>query len=220
MINSPVQWILQHGWGFDASCWERWHRLIPACDKIHLGERGYFCKPFDMPNFEKIDSLKILVTHSLGLHFVSDGLISKADLLVIIGGFVSFHPEDMGQYQRSYKRVELMQEQLQHDPDLVLSDFYRRCFYPHLPEKKGEKDINHELLTKDLLLLHQPRKINPRRCLIIHGEHDSVVSTKKAKNLQEEIKDSQCVIVEGGGHALPITHAEQCYQLIKKSQGR
>ena len=42
--------------------------------------------------------------------------------------------------------------------------------------------------------------------IVLHGTHDSLFETSVARNLARELPRAELRIVEGAGHALPLTH--------------
>lgn len=57
-----------------------------------------------------------------------------------------------------------------------------------------------------------PKALDPARIqaktLVIHGERDLLVPLEVGRDLDEKLADSRLIVVEGGSHMLPVTHAD------------
>lgn len=238
-----VNFILQHGWGFDRHIWTQWHeRLREIADaRLLIADRGYFQTPAQLPALHdafgsSIDSLtqtgdseptlSVLVTHSLGLHLVPLEYFQHANLLVIVGGFLHFHPTDLRAGQVSRRIISRMKDKVSKDVRQVLADFHAGCFgnastqWPLIPLPPRD-EANVELLGHDLHLLDtayfNPANV-PGQCrvLVLHGMDDTIVRWQAAEALAEVFPESRLVTYEHGTHALPFTHAEACCLAIAR----
>lgn len=199
------QWILAHGWGYDASAWDPFRALIPAEDSVACLDRGYFGTPTDA-TFSQAPSLRILVTHSLGQSFVDVARMGLPDVWIVISGFERFI--DTLAQARPLRR---MLQKLKTDPDAVLSDFYARCGEP---ERAPKPILNLPRLAADLELLEsaiapisvmrQCRKIG-----ILHARRDVIVPIERAERLGFPI-----VCHPEGSHALPFNESTWCWKSI------
>jgi pimeloyl-[acyl-carrier protein] methyl ester esterase len=214
-------WFLQHGWGFDSTCWNQWRNLIPENDVILTSDRGYFgdsvkidCK--DVTNHRQI----VVVTHSFGFHLVQEEFINKAHSLIIISGFDYFHPEDQRLEQRSQMIVKSMFSRIGSGRTRdLLKEFYKNCYYPTHPDFKVPNECNDSVLKNDLELLNKNRMMienlkNPQKMLILHGDTDGIVDISKGRKLQKMLTGSDIKIKEKSGHSLPFTHPEWCIDQI------
>lgn len=221
--KTNLPFLFQHGWGFSGDCWQGWRDLLAA--PCVFANRGYWGTPLPLASDEYQPGF-VLVTHSLGLHFLSPELIAKAGLLVVISGFAHFHglhPAD-GRFTR--KHVQKMLLRMQSAPVELLRDFHRDCAYPAgnggpssgCPVEVGAMDV--ALLAKDLLALDQSR-LDGERCsafpqvLLLHGQADRIVRPERAAELAGLIGRGQVRIVDGAGHGLPFTHPGLCLELIR-----
>lgn len=216
------QWYLQHGWGFDSRIWYKWKSLIPDDNIIILPDRHYFNSNKEIASDSvSQDSALIVVSHSFGLHFLSEKILSRADILVIIGGFEYFHPLDKRLEKRSRLIIEKMIQHLDKDPESLLSEFYANCGYPAENSLKVPDEIkNLALLKEDLQLLNEhkldlSRLKKLKKILILNGDSDRIVKVEKAKSLHEKLKNSQLIIKENSGHLLLYTEPEWCLNQIK-----
>lgn len=232
-----VEYILQHGWGFDARVWNSWlgslSYLSPATI-FHLGERGYFGGLPFTPRFLDSSSLKVAVTHSLGLHFLTKEVLAKADALFILAGFLNFHPEDQLSHRRSKRVVKAMKEKLQTEPHTVLSDFFQSCYsnenqsfkFPLAAVPEGE-EINCQRLLADLDTLDTSDLLgaidvvtDDAAVFLLHGTGDRIVNADKTLELAMVMPKAKVLLVENGSHALPTMQITLCLETIKEALSR
>jgi pimeloyl-[acyl-carrier protein] methyl ester esterase len=203
--------IFFHGWGFNGASWSTWHHDLGAT----VFDRGYFLRqrqlaPEDFP--------KIIVTHSLGLHFVPTDLFSQCQKLVIIGGFRSFHEFSE---RRSKSINKAMKRKLKTAPHEVLQNFYERCglldgLHPET------NNLNVQLLMNDLDYLDSVQMdLNLLKGIpkieILHGEMDEIVSVSHAQNLREQLTNATLRLHPTAGHALPFNCSDWCMQSLSIS---
>ena len=212
-FDSTIHVYLQHGWGFNRDCFQKW---LPALEgvAVTLLDRGYWGAAVPLSQADT-STKTVLVCHSLGLHFFSESQLRSVDLLVVIGGFASFHGLN-AENQLSKKHIKRMRGRLKQEPEQLLSDFYRDCAWPgDLPDFSA---INVDLLADDLLLLDTVRLqhtvVTETEVLILHGANDRIVPIERARELHKQISGS-LYLIDGAGHGLPFTHVGQCVQIIK-----
>ncbi len=218
-MKKKIEIILQHGWGFDSSCWRGWMPHLKEnqdCEiSVQTPDRGYFDTPKEVSPFQNNDSLKVIIVHSLGLHLLPERIIQSADLLVIASSFTDFHSGSPLDSKRSKRKVASMLRRIDESPVDLINDFYRTCYSP--------------LLTKQLLLMPTPRSMNVEqlrtdlhlldthvfdlqnlkkaaKVLFVHGSEDDVVSSSHSIRMNEELHNSDIILFEGAGHSLPLTH--------------
>lgn len=215
-MKDPVEVVLQHGWAWEAECWSPWRGIVPRNARLSLLDRGYFQRPVHRGSARP----QILVAHSLGLHLLPRHLLSTTRLLVVLGGFQAFHAEAGPSARRSRQLVRRMLRRLTREPEALLEDFYARCFSPS-PRKlevPGVPDTG--LLRKDLEMLHtgkldlRPMDAIPR-ILLLHGGSDLVVPLQRGEELHHRLRSSSLVVLKDAGHALPLTHARECWEAIE-----
>lgn len=228
-----IELIFQHGWGFDETCWTQWlqqlHEIPDFAASVQLGDRGYFGNRQELRGFLEDSSLKIVVAHSLGLHFLPEHILTSTDLLMVIAGFQSFHSGDPLAVRRSRRSVARMKQKLHASPATVLSDFWRNCYEPAadgsvLLTDTDMATLDSERLLEDLDLLDQSKLDLCRlsgipSILLLTGSHDAVVPARASHALQQALPGSQLSVVSGAGHALPITHANLCILALRKALG-
>lgn len=219
----PITWILQHGWGFDSSCWNPWAHYFSS-ETVKRLDRGYFAATetlnLQMESTQRATKPVTVVVHSLGLHLIPASLFQCIDFLVIIAGFSTFH--DSVHTKTSDSVVEMMLQRLPTHALEVLLRFYRKCDYigKELPATMPLY-INHTHLIQDLTFLNQNRFdiqqiAHIPKILLLHGAADKIVSVEKSHELQQQLAQSKLFINKDAGHALPFTHSEWCYQIIQE----
>jgi pimeloyl-ACP methyl ester carboxylesterase len=216
-----IEVLTWHGWGLDAESWSSLQKMISSNHINWMNmDRGYFGAP-QAPEFIDQNTTKIIITHSLGLHLCSDEIISKADYLIIFSGFLDFHPGAARARKRSRRILNKMISRFQGEPYKVLKAFYRNVFHPQKLPPFSEKAINHSVLLNDLKRLNNSKRLLPivkgsADILIFHGAEDAIVPKRKGQCLYEELSNqAQYFEIENSGHALPITHAKKCWQIIQ-----
>jgi pimeloyl-ACP methyl ester carboxylesterase len=213
------QFMVFHGWGFDHTFWQPWTEQLSEWGKVQCYDRGYFGDSNAVEPDEKIDQT-VLITHSFGLHWVEPLLLEQADLLIICGGFLYFHPYAAQYKRRSRLIVQEMINNLEKEPEKVLHSFYENCYAPDNPPQAVVENLNQQQLLDDLRRLqnsdlnHQHLKEAEQIC-IIHGSDDHLVPNKKGRQMYAQLQSqAQYFEIKGAGHALPQTHYEQCLEFI------
>lgn len=220
MPDLKTDLITFHGWGFSADIWSGWDSLVPEYVSIRHANRGYFGDR-KVPEFNNSTEQKVIMAHSFGLHWCPHELIMKADHLVIVSGFLSFHPDQPRQARRSKLMLQQMMSRFVDKPHEVLENFYELVFKPSPISVDTPTEINHDKLLDDLALLGsvyiQPELLhNIPAITIIHGEEDSVVPKEKAHELFSIFKrKSQYFEIKHAGHAIPFTRKKQCAGFLK-----
>ena len=128
-----------HGWGYSAAVWDGWRGRFDSGVGFDALDRGYFGEahtvkwkarePESMRNdVARRSPTRVLILHSMAPLFAPEGLIEGADLVVVFGGFLNFHPaKPAAAAQRSREVLARMKEELTRDPGKVLESFWMRC---------------------------------------------------------------------------------------------
>ena len=212
---AAVEVLAQHGWGFDASCWDRWRDIMPADFALHCSDRGYFGRVSPaLP-----DRLQIVMTHSLGLHMIAPEYLQATELVVVLGGFRHFHDERANLARRSRRTVQQMLARLQSEPEALLEDFYTRCGAANFDQMHGAPDL--DLLRGDLQLLQDGALpieylTGAAQVLILHGGADRIVAVARASELHRLLPGSELVVLPEAEHALPLTHGRECWREVER----
>ena len=96
-----------HGWGFNGKFWDSLKAEFPTSILFKAANRGYFEEPYE-PVFSSESSIKIIFTHSYGLHWCPKEKIGSCDYLVIFNGFNEFLSEDRFERKKELKVLNKM----------------------------------------------------------------------------------------------------------------
>ncbi|MBF0227126.1 MAG: alpha/beta hydrolase [Desulfobacterales bacterium] len=182
-------------------------------------DRGYFYGQTTNFSFP-LNTIDVLICHSLGLHFIPEDVLIGTRLLVLFGCFKYFHSEEKKESKLSKKIVNAMIKGLKTNPYNLLKEFYTNAYFPDEFENHLNSNVNHLKLMDDLIFLNnnkfniEPLKVIPK-ILIFHGKEDIIVNQSKSIELHESLNNSNLVIFEKGGHALPFTHVSECWDIIR-----
>lgn len=213
--------IFYHGWGFDSSAWNGWVRAF-ARDRetscLHA-ERGYFGAATSSPQFSGKSTNKIVVTHSLGLHFVPSQVIQAADTLLVFSGFLRFG---------SSRVIRAMNRKLDQDATAVLLDFWHNCYSPHMLSAKNilrPQSVETDQLRADLKLLDHS-VIDPAifnnipNILIVQAGQDLILDANAETDLIEALPHAVVYKVAEASHALPFTHVQTSLEILNQARSR
>lgn len=155
--------ILFHGWGYNASFWDK--ITVPSwVGNNHICyDRGYFGEYHKPPLGQ---GKNICVTHSTGLFFAAqDYDLSLFDEIIIYAGFESFENK---------AAARAMRLGLQKNPTKILNDFYNACgFIPNTL-----KNPNIQRLSDDLKMLETQNISDTLKQIpytAYHGEYDTII---------------------------------------------
>ena len=204
-MSSKAEILPVHGWGFDETFWNALGNEISDEYSILKWRRGYFSDAVHN-DFSGNADLNVLIAHSFGAHLLSHSWLEKADLLIIISGFLTFHPGTPQFRKRSRAVLKSMIEKLNESTEEVLSE--------------PPSNHNKEVLMKDLNALNHA-KLNmealqkvPNIC-IIHGTSDRIVPNMKGRELFRQLgEQAKYYEIKKTGHALPVTDAKTCWKFI------
>lgn len=220
MNDFDIHIITCHGWGFDSGFWRTLEYRMGNRFVFNHADRGYFGKP-STPDFPKDPGVKkILFLHSFGLHWCSDRLFREADHIVIMAGFLNFHPSNRDDFKRSRLTLREMQSRFVESPSEVLKRHYINSFYPQKPDYLHPANIQHDLLLSDLGLIDNDAHVRQRifdagPITIIHGSDDLIVDKETARNMYHDLRlRSQYFEILNSGHAFPVTHSEKCAEIL------
>lgn len=209
--------LLQHGWGWDAGCWGAWLPSAPPGVMLLVADRGYFGAPSSPAG-----QPRVLVAHSFGLHLLDSRWLERARLVVVLGGFQAFHPEEEGAGRRSRRLVGRMRQCLAQESVVLLADFHIQCFLPEIGQYSLPGSVDQSLLIADLeqldtgvLDLYALRAVP--RVLLLHGDQDRIVPVERAQALHRQLPNSRLQLIAGAGHALPFTRAPACWAHVREA---
>lgn len=220
MSNKKYHVLAYHGWGFNPSIWQPLESELSPFIDFEPANRGYFSDSY-LPSWNgSSETENLLLVHSYGLHWCNPAVLQRADHLVIIGGFLKFHPDSDEEHKRSKLRLRRMQSQFVDSPDKVLNKFYEQVFYPHKPGLDIPDNLRHDLLLADLSDLdHDNRKnadiFDLNSITIIHGSDDRIVSNKLARTMYSKLRlRSQYFEIKNAGHGIPFTHSSKIFEIL------
>lgn len=217
---ADCRFLTYHGWGFDANCWVPWKNKLEQYGVFDPYDRGYFGEPSE-PRRIKGEETLIVLTHSFGLHWCDPVFFEAADLLVIFGGFLRFHPQTARFRRRSRLVLQQMINEFEVRPEKVLADFYRNCYAPRDAPDTEVEHLDHDRMLNDLKLLHEARLDSdlPERAetiCILHGADDYIVPKSRGREIYNRLQHkARYLEVRMGGHALPFSHHEQTFEFLK-----
>lgn len=196
--------LLVHGWGFDASFWEPLRTALPEVETIavDLGFRGAAHRP-EPPSGRPV----VAVGHSLGFGW----LLRKSlpwTALVSINGFTRFTRADDFPHGTHRRVLERMRARLLEEPELVYSDFLRRCGVC----SPDASNLNLAASAQGLEWLaewdeRETLARQQRPLLALAGGIDAIVPEAMARDSFPHACLRFCA---DGGHLLPISHADWC----------
>lgn len=215
--------LFQHGWGFDGSMWSGWRQRLRAQSDIttKVADRGYFRAIGNAEAFTSNAEHKVIVAHSLGLHFLPKALIEQCDALVLLNGFLHFHPRDPLKRKRSERVLRTMHQKFQNEPAQVLTDFWSNCYQPthRSLQVLPAGTVNADTLGDDLLLLGEARLDaevlqSVPRILVVNAMCDQIVDADVSEDLLQSLPHAVPVTLSAAPHAMPLTHIDECVHLL------
>jgi pimeloyl-[acyl-carrier protein] methyl ester esterase len=185
-----------HGWGLDAALWAHLAALTPQLEWL-CADRGYF-GPACWPDAA---GAVAVVGHSLG------GLVlaQQTDLpLVVINGFDAFTGVD----RMAPRVLARMQQRFASQPQGVLDEFLARLGGATQPI------ANPQQMAQDLARLASDSVVLPphRPVLVLQGDADPLLPPAMRNAVFPTAQQRQTCA--GGGHLLPLTHAQWCAKPI------
>lgn len=217
--DQSTEVLAVHGWGFDRRCWQFWQEQFEQRGySFQAFDRGYFNHPSE-PIFTENASKKIILVHSFGLHLCPIDLLQQADLLIAFNSFLSFHPETKAAKRRSQLVLQQMIRQFEQAPEIVLENFYVQAGYAQL--QNDVQAIDYPLLRQDLQQLGESR-LDPvylksiAKILVFQSSNDRIVAASQTQEFLTEFPQS-CELMSflNTEHALPFTHAAECWSRIQ-----
>ncbi|GAB5408777.1 MAG: hypothetical protein BalsKO_11420 [Balneolaceae bacterium] len=210
-----------HGWGCDAQFWDPIKSVLSDHILFKRADKGYFGGEF-IPEFDENSKVKVLFLHSYGVHWCPSEKKEKADIIIILNGFNSFHPLENPAKSRSKKILKGMVNQFKKDPKTVLEAFFANCFGSFGKILEPDLDwINRSLLLKDLSLLHKTRlKLSNETkadWLVIDSEKDRIVPGSRGQELLAYLGADKYNKFEDGVHAFPATNPVECIEIITEA---
>jgi hypothetical protein len=215
--------VFQHGWGFSGEIWQGWKKITSGFNSYFL-DCGYFSDPITSDIAENDNVNYLIISHSFGLHLISEQIINNAKACVIFGGFHKLCSSEEDGKNRHEIMFYKMIENFKKCPEETLEKFYRNVYFPEnaidkINMIKNKISINYTLLHDDLIKMtnHELRIETFKKIpqiIIMYGKKDRIVPFEKGKELHKKLTNSTYFEFEDAGHALPFTHAEKSWKLI------
>lgn len=218
--DRDIDVIAYHGWGFQAGFWDPLKQTLDGSVRFRTADRGYFSEEHSPVFSEKRDRFNVVFAHSFGLHWCPGEVLSRADHLVVFGGFLGFHPSESARQRKSKLVLRQMLTQFVEDPQAVLNRFYQNCFFPEKPIASVPEEMNHDLLLSDLSRIDEDMQDRQRifekpSLTILQGTRDKIVDKAIARKMYHQLRyRSQYFEIMKSGHALPATHPDKCADIF------
>ncbi len=217
------QIISQHGWCLDSTMWlDLKIKFLKNNWYWFDNERGYFNGKNQNPSWLKINSknhIRLVISHSLGIHLIKPKVLSKATHAVLINSFYSFLPKNnrrrfiLKTLKRMEKKITLK------DIEVLVREFISKSFLPNSVDKNFQKFLNYETKNINLKLLlddfkklyieNKSEKIFSKDCkiLLIESGNDEIVDENSFENLKEILNQSQnekpkVIKIDNQGHLI------------------
>lgn len=217
--NKPIEIIAFHGWAFDAGFWESFTKHLPINTEFKPANRGYFGEAV-LPQFERGQNYKILLSHSFGLSWIPESYFQKADLLVLFNSFIQFHPMDPNAAKASRRVLQMMIKGYEHSPESVLNQFWKNTYEPAHVGYHPVETPEHDLLLSDLKRLEEwnfeEALIDRELPLIsLDSGKDAILQTPRGKGFTKFTENNSSYhLIQEAGHALPATRPLDCWSYI------
>lgn len=220
MAEKKYHVLAYHGWGMSPAIWHPLQSELEPFVRFEAANRGYFSNSYIPSWDDSSESENLLLVHSYGLHWCDQEVLKNADHLVIIGGFLNFHPNSGQEYKRSKMVLRKMQSQFVDSPEKVLDKFNEQVFHPYEPKIDVPKNLSHDLLLSDLGDLDRDNRENAdifdmNSITIIHGAEDQIVDNELARDMYSKLRlRSQYFEIKKGGHGIPFTHSSKIFEIL------
>ncbi len=201
------QIITQHGWGLDHRTWSRLkNKFIQNNWLWQDNNRGYFSETSISSKWIKdnsINSTKVALCHSLGVHLMDRNVLKEATHVVLINSFNNFIPNNSQEKYtlRALKRMEKKINLL--EINSLLEEFIKKSFMPNKVDidfqsiyKTDNKVININILLKDFKKLYIKNHIKrffseKTEILIIKARNDLILNEFSCYEFAKILNDSQ-----------------------------
>jgi pimeloyl-[acyl-carrier protein] methyl ester esterase len=210
--------IAHHGWGFDQQCWCNWQVALAEQGIIlQTADQGYF-GPRLTPRFQT-EAPKLLLAHSFGLHQIPMETLASAQGLIILAGFLTFHPSQEPQHSRSVAALTALQQQFEQQPQVTLAAFRQQCFRPQADPFNLPTQLNRAVLARDLAALHthqldlaMVRQIP--QILWMQGHLDRIVPLAVGQALAQALPQATQRELPRSGHGFPFSETNLCIEHV------
>jgi pimeloyl-[acyl-carrier protein] methyl ester esterase len=215
------QVIAMHGWAGTAASWKPWQLAAEARGwRWRSGERGYGSAPPSWPAWDAA-GLRVLVSHSMGVHLLPSELLAAAERVVLLAGFGRFVPP--GRDGRPVRAaLAAMGAALAEGPDPIetaqraqalLRTFLAEAAAPDPPGALpcGPADqpvgpVARQLLRHDLALLEASTDLpaafpDQVPVLLVEAGEDRIVGPAVRELLRQRLPAAERILLPSAGHA-------------------
>tara|TARA_Y100001970_G_scaffold294225_1_gene448793 strand:- start:7669 stop:8376 length:708 start_codon:yes stop_codon:yes gene_type:complete len=211
--------IAFHGWGCDEKIWQEWKYFFPKEEYIWKSfNRGYFHSSPLNPDWDlSLKNKRIIICHSLGLHFINPKTISNASKIILINSFSKFLTDSKTK-EKAIKNILLMQDKFRSNMGLeAIYEFISKGFYPNTIDNRFSKfledkkiKINNNKLLEDLKLIYETEEL-PKGfhknidIIIIESKRDYILPVNSNKKLYYDLnqiknKNINKILLKDQGH--------------------
>ena len=224
-LPAPLQVIAMHGWAGTAAGWDPWRAEAEARGWLwRSGERGYGgAAPF-LPAWEP-GGLRVVISHSMGLHLLPPSLLAAAERVVLLAGFGRFVPAGR---QGRQLRVALagMNAGLAEGPDpqetahraqVLLRAFLDLAAQPDppalMPSGPADQPVGaaaRQRLRDDLARLEASEDLPAGfpegvPVLLVEAGDDRIVAPEMRELLRQRLPQAERLLLPAAGHAFLST---------------
>ncbi|WP_057912167.1 alpha/beta fold hydrolase [Peribacillus muralis] len=118
-----------------------------------------------------------------------------------------------GYLQRS--GIEKNLKNVVHDPNLIDDEMRQGYLGPFIKKHDIFRALGRMLRDKEVDLLKEDLNQILTPCLLLWGRHDRVVPLEIGQRLNDDLPNSELIVLEDSGHLLPEERPAEIYQLIK-----
>lgn len=219
-MEKQIEILAYHGWGYDEAFWTPLKKLFSEHIKLQAASRGYFGDP-KLVHFEHEHSNKVIFAHSYGLHWVPKETLNQADALFMFASFHKFIPDNPEQKKYVMKVLDAMINKIEHQPYTLLDEFWKKSQKPEFVKmERVIRDI--KMLKEDLEhLFHTDISIpdiTNKKIVMLEAADDEIFVNSHMKEFLEHHKTRiKYKMMDGLGHAFPLTNPEETYSIITKA---
>ena len=201
------QIITQHGWCLDSTMWVNLKiKFLKNNWYWFDNERGYFNGKNQNSSWLEINSknhIRLVISHSLGIHLINPKVLSKATHAVLINSFYNFIPKN-NRRNITLKTLKRMEKKITlQDIEVLIREFISKSFLPNSIDNNFQKflqyetqNINLKLLLDDfkkLYIENKSEKLFSKYCkiLIIESGNDEIVNKHSLEHFIKTLNQSQ-----------------------------
>ncbi len=231
MNHRMPDFLLIPGWGATERVWDRFLVRYPEARVSHAAWNDCV---LDLPQaiasaLDRFSSPCVLVGWSLGALLalrIALEFPDRVERLVLISGTARM-PEAVGYAGTNPRVLRAMRSRLTRDAGRVLSEFAALCVEPdgdattcaeylemaHTQSLEALAAGLQALATFDFRGRVHEISVST---LLLHGSEDKVIPLSQAEILASQLPDARLEVLEGCGHALPLTAAGELALAIRR----